>query len=565
MGGTFIAGTGQALFLVALLAVAYVPVGDWMARSYTSPHDSSLERGIYRVIRVDPHVGQGWRAYARTLLAFSFVSLVALYIIQRLQAVLPSFGNSREDSIDPFMAFNTAASFVTNTNWQSYSGESTLTNAVQVAGLTVQNFVSAAVGMAVAVALIRGIAHLKYRDAEGPAVGNFWVDLIRGLVRILLPGAMVFAIVFVFAGVMQSFGSNLASAWGVDIPRAPVASQESIKLLGTNGGGIFGANSAHPFENPTALTNACEIFALLVIPVCLVRTYGTIVRSQREAFTLLSVIVALWGGLLALVTWAQHTVTGVAATAAGANLEGIEQRFGINASALFAVSTTGTSTGAVDSMHDSYSPLGGGLLILNMLLGEIAPGGVGSGLYGLLMVAILAVFIGGLLVGRSPEFLGNRIGRAEISAVCLYILIMPTLVLVGTAASVLKSDLLAESLTNSGPAGTGENAHGLSEVLYAFASASNNNGSAFAGLTVTDPWWQVTLGMAMLLGRFLPIVFTLYLAGSLASQHRVARMKGSLPTHGVTFACLTAGVVCLVAALTFFPILTLGAISEALV
>lgn len=391
------------------------------------------------------------------------------------------------------------------------------------------------------------------------------MDLIRGLVRILLPGAMVFAIVFVFAGVMQSFGSNLASAWGVDIPRAPVASQESIKLLGTNGGGIFGANSAHPFENPTALTNACEIFALLVIPVCLVRTYGTMVGSQREAFTLLSVIVALWGGLLALVTWAQHTVTGVAASAAGANLEGIEQRFGINASALFAVSTTGTSTGAVDSMHDSYSPLGGGLLILNMLLGEIAPGGVGSGLYGLLMVAILAVFIGGLLVGRSPEFLGNRIGRAEISAVCLYILIMPTLVLVGTAASVLKSDLLAESLTNSGPAGTGENAHGLSEVLYAFASASNNNGSAFAGLTVTDPWWQVTLGMAMLLGRFLPIVFTLYLAGSLASQDRVARMKGSLPTHGVTFACLTAGVVCLVAALTFFPILTLGAISEALV
>lgn len=565
MGGTWLTGIGQVLALIILLAAAYVPVGDWMARVYRSPYDTAIERGFYKLMRIDPNVGQGWKAYARAALAFSFISVIALYTIQRLQTVLPSFGNPREEAVEPYMAFNTAASFTSNTNWQSYSGESTLTNAVQMLGLTVQNFASAAVGMAVAAALIRGIAHIKHRTTEGPAIGNFWVDLTRGLVRILLPGAFIFAVVFAFLGVMQTFGSNLISAWGADIPRAPVASQEAIKLLGTNGGGIFGANSAHPFESPTPLTNLLEIYALLVIPVCLIRTYGTMVGSQKEGFTLLSVVAALWGGILALVTWSQFSLTGVAAKAAGANMEGIEQRFGINASALFAVSTTGTSTGAVDSMHDSYSPIGGGLLILNMLLGEIAPGGVGSGLYGLLIVAILSVFIGGLLVGRTPEFLGNRIGRAEISAVSLYILVMPTLVLAGTAASVAQGQLTADSQNNSGPVGSAQNAHGLSEVLYAYTSASNNNGSAFGGLTVTDPWWQVTLGLAMLLGRFLPMVFVLWLAGSLAAQRRTATTKGSLPTHGITFACLTAGVVLLVAALTFFPILTLSAISEALV
>lgn len=567
-----VAGAAQIAVLLILLAAAYVPLGDWMARTYTSPHDSRTERLIYRMLGVNPDAGMTWRGYARAVLAFSVASLVVLYALQRLQAVLPSLGTDQE-AVGPAMAFNTAASFVTNTNWQSYSGESTLTNLTQMAGLTVQNFVSAAVGMAVAAALVRGIGHLGHRQADPEAaahapgghatVGNFWVDLVRGLSRVLLPGAFIIAVILVFGGAMQSFGQNLVNAFGSDIPRAPVASQEAIKELGTNGGGIFGANSAHPFENPNALTNIIEIFALLVIPVALTRTYGTMIGSKKDGLTLLGVIAVLWGLILAGVSWAQHTASAPVAAAAGANMEGIETRFGINASALFAVSTTGTSTGAVNSMHDSYSPLGGGLLILNMLLGEVAPGGVGAGLYGLLIIAILAVFIGGLLVGRTPEFAGNRVGRREITAVCLYILVMPTLVLAGAAASLVR-DASADAMTNVGPAGTAQNAHGLSEVLYAFTSAANNNGSAFGGLTVTDTWFQITLALAMLIGRFLPIVFVLMLAGSFAAQKRTDTSTGTLPTHGVTFATLTVGVVVLVAALTFFPALCLGPISEAL-
>lgn len=569
----------QFLFLGLMLAIAYVPLGDWMAKVYQSEKDWAVEKAVYAVLRVDPKRGQTWKGYSRALLAFSLASLLVLYAIQRLQTVLPSWGNPRDEAVEPYMAFNTAASFVSNTNWQSYSGEDTLTNGAQMLGLTVQNFASAAVGLCVAVALIRGLAHLGYpRDSRVGGgqpgisggtvpqglIGNFWVDLTRGLIRILLPLSFIVALVLIFLGTMQTFGSNVVTSLGVDIPRAPVASQEAIKLLGTNGGGIFGANSAHPFENPTAFTNVIEIWSLLVISFSMIRTYGTMVGSQKQAYTLLSVAGGIWAVMVGLVSWAQDTPVGAAARAAGANMEGIEQRLGIPASALFAVSTTGTSTGAVDSMHDSYGPLGGGLLILNMLFGEIAPGGVGTGLYGLLIVSILAVFIGGLLVGRTPEFLGNKIGKPEISAVCLYTLTMPILVLAGVGASVARWKLVEESATNFGLPGSPNNAHGLSEVLYAFVSASNNNGSAFGGLTVTDPWWQVTLGLAMLLGRFLPIVFALYLAGSVAEQKRTATTSGSLPTAGATFATLTVGVILLVAALTFFPVLTLGPISEAL-
>ena len=569
----------QFLFLGLMLAIAYVPLGDWMAKVYQSEKDWAVEKAVYAVLRVDPKRGQTWKGYSRALLAFSLASLLVLYAIQRLQTVLPSWGNPRDEAVEPYMAFNTAASFVSNTNWQSYSGEDTLTNGAQMLGLTVQNFASAAVGLCVAVALIRGLAHLGYpRDSRVGGgqpgisggtvpqglIGNFWVDLTRGLIRILLPLSFIVALVLIFLGTMQTFGSNVVTSLGVDIPRAPVASQEAIKLLGTNGGGIFGANSAHPFENPTAFTNVIEIWSLLVISFSMIRTYGTMVGSQKQAYTLLSVAGGIWAVMVGLVSWAQDTPVGAAARAAGANMEGIEQRLGIPASALFAVSTTGTSTGAVDSMHDSYGPLGGGLLILNMLFGEIAPGGVGTGLYGLLIVSILAVFIGGLLVGRTPEFLGNKIGKPEISAVCLYTLTMPILVLAGVGASVARWKLVEESATNFGLPGSPNNAHGLSEVLYAFTSASNNNGSAFGGLTVTDPWWQVTLGLAMLLGRFLPIVFALYLAGSVAEQKRTATTSGSLPTAGATFATLTVGVILLVAALTFFPVLTLGPISEAL-
>ena len=569
----------QFLFLGLMLAIAYVPLGDWMAKVYQSEKDWAVEKAVYAVLRVDPKRGQTWKGYSRALLAFSLASILVLYAIQRLQTVLPSWGNPRDAAVEPYMAFNTAASFVSNTNWQSYSGEDTLTNGAQMLGLTVQNFASAAVGLCVAVALIRGLAHLGYpRDSRVGGgqpgisggtvpqglIGNFWVDLTRGLIRILLPLSFIVALVLIFLGTMQTFGSNVVTSLGVDIPRAPVASQEAIKLLGTNGGGIFGANSAHPFENPTAFTNVIEIWSLLVISFSMIRTYGTMVGSQKQAYTLLSVAGGIWAVMVGLVSWAQDTPVGAAARAAGANMEGIEQRLGIPSSALFAVSTTGTSTGAVDSMHDSYGPLGGGLLILNMLFGEIAPGGVGTGLYGLLIVSILAVFIGGLLVGRTPEFLGNKIGKPEISAVCLYTLTMPILVLAGVGASVARWKLVEDSATNFGLPGSPNNAHGLSEVLYAFVSASNNNGSAFGGLTVTDPWWQVTLGLAMLLGRFLPIVFALYLAGSVAEQKRTATTTGSLPTAGATFATLTVGVILLVAALTFFPVLTLGPISEAL-
>ncbi|MHA6527202.1 potassium-transporting ATPase subunit KdpA [Corynebacterium pyruviciproducens] len=569
----------QFLFLGLMLTIAYVPLGDWMAKVYQSEKDWAVEKAVYAVLRVDPKRGQTWKGYSRALLAFSLASILVLYAIQRLQTVLPSWGNPRDAAVEPYMAFNTAASFVSNTNWQSYSGEDTLTNGAQMLGLTVQNFASAAVGLCVAVALIRGLAHLGYpRDSRVGGgqpgisggtvpqglIGNFWVDLTRGLIRILLPLSVIVALVLIFLGTMQTFGSNVVTSLGVDIPRAPVASQEAIKLLGTNGGGIFGANSAHPFENPTAFTNVIEIWSLLVISFSMIRTYGTMVGSQKQAYTLLSVAGGIWAVMVGLVSWAQDTPVGAAARAAGANMEGIEQRLGIPASALFAVSTTGTSTGAVDSMHDSYGPLGGGLLILNMLFGEIAPGGVGTGLYGLLIVSILAVFIGGLLVGRTPEFLGNKIGKPEISAVCLYTLTMPILVLAGVGASVARWKLVEDSATNFGLPGSPNNAHGLSEVLYAFVSASNNNGSAFGGLTVTDPWWQVTLGLAMLLGRFLPIVFALYLAGSVAEQKRTATTTGSLPTAGATFATLTVGVILLVAALTFFPVLTLGPISEAL-
>lgn len=570
MIASIVAVAPQYLALFALLAAAYVPLGNWMARAYTSEKDWAVERLVYRILRVDPNRGHNAKNYTRALLGFSLASVLVLYAVQRLQAVLPSFGNAREDAVEPWMAFNTAASFTSNTNWQSYSGEDTLTNATQMLGLTVQNFASAAVGMCVAVALIRGIGHLGYqRDVAASQdgqklIGNFWVDLTRGLVRILLPLSLIISTVLVLGGTMQTFGSNLVTESGVDISRAPVASQEAIKLLGTNGGGIFGANSAHPFENPTGFTNLVEIFSLLVISFCMIRTYGVMLKSQKHAWTLLGVAGGLWTVMVVLVTWAQHTLVGGASQLAGANMEGIEQRLGIDASALFAVSTTGTSTGAVDSMHDSCSPLGGGLLILNMLLGEIAPGGVGTGLYGLVIVAILAVFIGGLLVGRTPEFMGNKIGRKEISAVSLYILTMPVLVLVGVGASVAQRKLVESSATNVGAPGTADNAHSLSEVLYAFTSAANNNGSAFAGLTVTEPWWQITLGLAMLLGRFLPIVFALYLAGSLAGQKRQATTAGSLPTSGITFSLLTIGVILLVAALTFFPVLTLGPISEAL-
>nr|WP_314143647.1 potassium-transporting ATPase subunit KdpA [uncultured Rhodococcus sp.] len=544
----------QIAVVVAVLAAAYVPLGDYMARVYTRTRDSSVERVLYRIARVDPESEQTWVGYSTSVVGFSVVSVVFLFLLQRIQGVLPLDGGL--SGVSPAMAFNTAASFVTNTNWQSYVPETTLSNLTQPLGLAVQNFVSAAVGIAVAIAVIRGFV----RVSTGGELGNFWVDLIRGTLRILLPLSLLVAIILLTQGTVMSFSTGFSST-GLDGQTvtnalAPVASQEAIKEIGTNGGGILAANSAHPFENPTPLSNIVQIISLLLIPVALTRTFGTMIGNRKQGLTLLAVMATLWATLLTVTLFAESRTRGVAATAAGAMMEGKEVRFGIPASALFAVSTTGTSTGAVNSAHDSMSALGGGTVLLNMLFGEIAPGGVGTGLYGLLVLAVIAVFVGGLLVGRTPEFLGKKLGRRAITMAALSVLVMPILVLVGTSITVV----LESTTSYQGNPGI----HGFTEVLYAYASASNNNGSAFGGLTVTSDWFQISLGVAMLLGRFLPIVFVLALAGSLATTKRSAPNAGTLPTDGPLFGTLLIGTSILVAALTFFPALALGPIAEAM-
>lgn len=556
----------QIALVVAVLAILYVPVGDYMAKVYTTDPDLRsgdlrIESTLYRLCRINPRTEQTWYGYAGSLLGFSAASVLLLYFLQRVQGVLPLGGGL--EGVSPAVAFNTAASFVANTNWQSYVPETTMSHLTQALGLAVQNFVSAAVGMSVAAALIRSFV----RVSRGGEIGNFWVDLTRGCLRILLPFAFVIALILLSQGVIQSFRSGFTSTGldGTTVTNAlaPVASQEAIKELGTNGGGIFGANSAHPFENPTPISNIVEIIAILLIPVSLTRTFGTMVGDRRQGLTLLAVMSTLFFGLLAVTLAAESGARGAAATAAGAMMEGKEVRFGIPGSALFAVATTGTSTGAVNSAHDSMSPLGGGAVLLGMLLGEIAPGGVGSGLYGILVLALIAVFVGGLLVGRTPEYLGKKLGQREMTLAALSVLVMPTLVLVGTGITVILGSTTGY-LGNSGDPGTPGAIHGFTEVLYAFASASNNNGSAFGGLTATSDWFQASLGVCMLLGRFLPILFVLALAGSLSAQRRTPAGAGTLPTSGPMFTGLLTGTVVLVAALTFFPALALGPISEAL-
>jgi K+-transporting ATPase ATPase A chain len=547
-------GFFQIAVVVVVLAAAYVPLGDYMARVFGSAHDTRVESLLYRVARVNSSSEQTWVGYSTSLLGFSFAGVVFLFVLQRIQGVLPLNGGL--SGVSPAMAFNTAASFVTNTNWQSYVPETTMSNLTQPLGLAVQNFVSAAVGLAVAIAVVRGFV----RVSTGGELGNFWVDLTRGTLRILLPLSVLVAVIMLTQGTVMSFSTGFTST-GLDGQTvtnalAPVASQEAIKEIGTNGGGILAANSAHPFENPTPLTNIVQIISLLLIPVALTRTFGTMIGNRKQGLTLLAVMATLWATLLAVTLFAESGTRGVAATAAGAMMEGKEVRFGIPASALFAVSTTGTSTGAVNSAHDSMSALGGGAVLLNMLFGEIAPGGVGTGLYGLLVLAVIAVFVGGLLVGRTPEFLGKKLGRRAITMAALSVLVMPILVLVGTSITVI----LESTTSYQGNPGI----HGFTEVLYAYASASNNNGSAFGGLTVTSDWFQISLGIAMLLGRFLPIVFVLALAGSLATTKRSAPNAGTLPTDGPLFGTLLIGTSVLVAALTFFPALALGPIAEAM-
>ncbi|WP_150307524.1 potassium-transporting ATPase subunit KdpA [Planctomonas psychrotolerans] len=544
--------------LALILALLYRPLGEYMARIYTSKKHLAVERGFYRLIGVDSATEQTWQAYMRGVLWFSGIGVVVLYLLQRFQAVLPySLGLP---AVPEGLSFNTAASFVTNTNWQSYSPELTLGYTVQMAGLAVQNFVSAAVGIAVAIALVRGIAR-----SRAATIGNFWVDLTRGTLRLLLPISVLSALVLLAGGVIQNFNGfteiTTLSGGAQTLPGGPVASQEAIKNLGTNGGGFFNVNASHPFENPTAWTSLLQIVLMLMIPFSLPRTFGRLVGDDRQGYAILAVMATFYMASALILTSLERAGIGTAPELAGGALEGKEQRFGIFASTLFGATSTLTSTGAVNSMHDSYTALGGMIPMLNMMLGEIAPGGVGSGLYGLLILAIIAVFVAGLLVGRTPEYLGKKIGPTQITLASLYILVMPILVLTGTALSFaipgIRDDVESTSIWNPGN-------HGLSEVLYAFTSASNNNGSAFAGLTANTPWLNTALGLAVLFGRFIPIVFVLALAGSFAIQDKVPVTAGTMPTHRPLFAGLLVGVTLIVTALTFFPVLTLGPLAEGL-
>jgi K+-transporting ATPase ATPase A chain len=565
------AGWAQFLALVAAVAATAPVLGRYMAAVYgdegRAPGDrvfGPVERVIYRVCRVDPAREQRWTVYAYSLLGFSLVSFLVLYLLQRVQGSMP-LNPTGLPGVGSHLSFNTAVSFMTNTNWQSYGGETTMSHLTQMVGLSVQNFVSAAAGMAVMAALIRGLAR-----RQASTIGNFWVDLTRSTVRILLPLSLVVAVVLVSQGVVQNFDghTDVQTLEGSTqaIPGGPAASQIAIKQLGTNGGGFFNVNSAHPFENPSALSNFVEMWAILVIPFALAFTFGYMVRDRRQGRAVFAIMALVWAvmslGAMGLEAngnpgldqaGADQEATG---EQAGGNLEGKEVRFGPSASGLWMASTTGTSNGSVNSMHDSATALGGGLAMSHMMLGEVSPGGVGVGLNGLLIMAILAVFIAGLMVGRTPEYLGKKIRAAEMKMVVLYVLAMPVALLGFAAASVLLDSALS-SQGNPGP-------HGLSEILYAYSSAANNNGSAFAGLGTATQWYDTTMGLAMLVGRFFLIIPVLGIAGSMARKRALPATSGTFPTHTPLFGGLVVGVVVIVAGLTFFPALALGPIVEQL-
>ncbi|GAA0709028.1 potassium-transporting ATPase subunit KdpA [Dactylosporangium roseum] len=546
--------TAGVLFIASLvlaLVVVHRPFGDYMFRAVTSPRHLRAERVLYRAVGVNPDGEQSWGVYARSVLAFSAISILFLYLFQRVQDHLPlSLGF---DPVKSDQAWNTAVSFVTNTNWQSYSGESTMGHLVQMAGLAVQNFTSAAVGIAVAVALVRGFARSRTDQ-----LGNFWVDLVRVCVRILLPVAVVGATLLVIGGAVQNLsgGTEVATLAGGSqtVTGGPVASQEVIKELGTNGGGFYNANSAHPFENPTSWTNWIELFLILFVPFTMPRVFGRMVGDRRQGFAIAGVMAIIAIGSVVAINAFQLAHGGTAPMAAGASTEGTEVRFGVSNSATFAAVTTLTSTGAVNSFHDSYTALGGMVAMVNMMLGEVAPGGVGSGLYGMLILAVVTVFVAGLMVGRTPEYLGKKVGAREIKFASLYLLTTPALVLVGTAVA-MGSATARSSMLNTG-------AHGLSEVLYAFTSASNNNGSAFAGISVNTEFYNTALGLCMLFGRFLPIILVLGLAGSLARQQPVPESTGTLKTYQPLFVGMVVGVTIIVVALTYLPALALGPLAE---
>ncbi|GAB6126470.1 potassium-transporting ATPase subunit KdpA [Humidesulfovibrio idahonensis] len=574
------------VFLALLFGLAW-PLGQYMAKVLQGESClltrvlGPLERLLYRVCGVKPQEEMDWKAYALAMFLFSMAGVVILYLLQRAQGWLP-LNPDGMSAVEPGLAFNTAMSFITNTNWQAYSGESTMSYLTQMAGLTVHNFVSAATGIAVLAALIRGLTRRETRN-----LGNFWVDLTRATLYILLPLAVVLSLVLVWQGVPQTFAGTVnatlsepvayevapsaedlkadpalkptpATATQQAIARGPVASQEAIKELGTNGGGFFNANSAHPFENPTPLTNLLEMLAILLIPAALCHTFGRMVGDARQGWVLLTAMTVIFVGFLGLCLWAEHAgvpqMTAITGGQFAGNMEGKELRFGVTASALFATVTTATSCGAVNAMHDSFTPLGGLVPMVLMQLGEVVFGGVGSGLYGMLVFAIIVVFIGGLMVGRTPEYLGKKIEAFETKMCSLVIMVPLFGVLIGTAWAVMTASGRG-AIANPGP-------HGFSEILYAFSSMSNNNGSAFAGLSANVPLYNLLGGLTMLAGRFWTAIPVLALAGSLAAKKAVPVSAGTLPTHTPLFCGLVVCVVLVVGALTFIPALALGPIVE---
>jgi len=561
----------QLAIFLGILALVAKPLGTYMARLFAgeqvilSPVLRPVERGIYKLTGVDERTEMRWTTYAVAMLLFQLCGFVVVYLFQRLQHGLP-LNPAGLANVEPRSAFNTAVSFVTNTNWQGYSGESTMSYLSQMLGLTVQNFVSAATGIAIAIALIRGFAR---RSAN--QVGNFWTDLTRATLYVLLPISLAMAIVFVARGVPQTFGGAI-EATGLDgvvqtIARGPVASQEAIKMLGTNGGGFFNANSAHPFENPTPLTNFIQMLSIFLIPAALTYTFGRMVGNTRQGWAIFATMSVLFvAGVVVTTVAEQHgndllnalhidqARSMLGQTMPGGNMEGKELRFGIATSSLFAVITTSASCGAVIAMHDSFTPIGGLVPMINMAVGEVIFGGVGAGLYGMLVFAVVAVFVAGLMVGRTPEYLGKKIEPHDIKMAMLTLLVLP-LVILGFASISAVTGYGLNTVWNPGP-------HGFSEILYAFTSGAANNGSAFAGLGANTPWYNTTLGITMLAGRFMMIVPILALAGSLAAKKRLAENAGTFPTTGPLWVGLLAGVILVIGALTYFPAYALGPLVE---
>jgi K+-transporting ATPase ATPase A chain len=552
-----LAGWLQVALLVAALAACYIPLGNYIAKIFTTDKHWRVERGIFKLTGIDPTVDQTWGSYLRSMLAFSAVSVLFLYGMQRLQHYLLQFVGPHMANVQPDTAWNTAVSFTTNTNWQNYSGESTMTYIVQMSGLAVQNFLSAAVGLVVAIAMIRGFV----RSRTG-TLGNFWVDLTHATVRLLIPLSIIGALILMASGVIDNFSSyhtvTTLSGAHQTIVGGPVASQEVIKEMGNNGGGFFNANSAHPFESPNPFTNWFEIFLLLLIPFSLPRTFGKMVGDNRQGYALLAVMAIIWLAAVGGISFfeAHLGTAGAAPQLAHGAYEGVETRFGTPGCSVFAASTTVTSTGAVNCFHDSLTPFGGGIALFDMALGEIVPGGIGAGMYGILILAIVTVFVAGLMVGRTPEYIGKKIRPTEMKYAALYFLTLPLVILTAAGLSI-GTHIGQDAIFNPGP-------HGLTEVMYAFTSMANNNGSAFAGLGTAATWYQTLGGVVMLLGRFAPEIFALGLAGSLARQSPVPASAGTLDTRTPLFVGMVVGVVLILVGLTYFPALALGPFAEGL-